>query len=172
MRSLKKEIHLLLGFSLLMISGNTMAQSPFDEKIQSLYRNTVPVIHSDEVLKRKQENENLIILDTRSIREFAVSHIQGAQFIDYDSFSPEDVAALPKDSEIIVYCSIGYRSERIGEKLIGQGYEDVKNLYGGIFAWKNTDHDVINESGSVTDSVHTYNRKWSQWLMKGIKVYE
>ena len=38
---------------------------------------------------------------------------------------------------IIVYCSIGVRSEDIGEKLKELGYTKILNLYGGIFDWKN-----------------------------------
>jgi hypothetical protein len=70
-----------------------------------------------------------------------------------------------------VYCSVGYRSERIGEKLLKLGYTDVVNLYGGIFEWKNQGLDVYNSSNYPTDSVHTYNKSWGKWLVKGIKVY-
>ncbi len=81
------------------------------------------------------------------------------------------VEKLNKDSPIIVYCSVGYRSERVGEKLKSAGFKNVKNLYGGIFQWVNEGHPVVNKKDHWTDSVHTYNKNWSQWLTKGIKVY-
>ncbi len=123
------------------------------------------------ILASKLENENVVILDIRSDEEFGVSHIEGAQLVDYENFDIEDLASIDKEAEIIVYCSVGYRSERVGEKLIDRGYQNVNNLYGGIFQWKNTDYQVVNDNGT-TDSVHTYNRSWSKWLTKGIKVYE
>ena len=73
---------------------------------------------------------------------------------------------------MVVYCSVGYRSERIGEKMQKMGFENVSNLYGGIFDWKNQGNTVINLNQEPTDSVHTYNRNWSQWLYNGIKVYD
>ena len=76
-----------------------------------------------------------------------------------------------KDQEVIVYCSVGYRSERIGEKLQKAGYTNVKNLYGGIFSWKNEGNEVVRDADIPTDSVHTYNKSWGKWLLKGIEVY-
>ena len=35
----------------------------------------------------------------------------------------------------------------------------------------NEGHTVVNQEAQPTDSVHTYNRSWSKWLQKGIKVY-
>ncbi|MEM9337304.1 MAG: rhodanese-like domain-containing protein [Bacteroidota bacterium] len=143
-------------------------QTSYGEKLESLYRHTVPLIDS-EVLKEKTD---VVILDVRSPEEYNVSHIDGAFMIDFDKFKPKDVASLNKNSEVIVYCSVGYRSERLGEKLQKMGFKDVKNLYGGIFEWKNQGHEVVNERDVPTDSVHTYNKAWSKWLEQGIKVYE
>ena len=72
----------------------------------------------------------------------------------------------------LVYCSIGVRSENIGEKLQQLGYTNVYNLYGGIFEYKNEGGTVYNLQNKPTDSVHTYNKKWSKYLTKGNKVYE
>jgi hypothetical protein len=70
-----------------------------------------------------------------------------------------------------VYCSVGYRSERIGEKLQDAGYTHVFNLYGGIFNWKNQDGVVLDASNDTTERVHTYNKSWSRFLKKGEPVY-
>lgn len=156
-------------FLLLIISTFTScAQKTFEEKMESLYRNTVPLIKADE-LKVKKE---VVILDTRQPEEYEVSHLPGAKLVDYDNFKIKDVSGIDKDAEVIVYCSVGYRSERIGEKLQKAGFTNVKNLYGGIFDWKNQGLEVVNKQDQPTDSVHTYNKNWSQWLYKGIKVYK
>ncbi|MEQ9403002.1 MAG: rhodanese-like domain-containing protein [Cyclobacteriaceae bacterium] len=143
-------------------------QKTFDEKMKSLYRETVPLIHAAEL----KEKSNVILLDTRSPKEFEISHLKGAQLINYDDFNKKDMEGIDKGAEVIVYCSVGYRSERIGEKLQKMGYTNVKNLYGGIFDWKNQDLEIVNKNEQPTDSVHTYNKSWSTWLYKGIKVYE
>ncbi|MEQ8924561.1 MAG: rhodanese-like domain-containing protein [Fulvivirga sp.] len=148
------------------------AQEDFNKKVSSLLKNTVPLVTSAELDTLLQKNPNLILLDTRSSKEYEVSKIAAAKFIDYDDFKPEMVRGIPKEEQIVVYCSVGYRSEKIGEKLQELGYNNVLNLYGGIFDWKNTDHTVINEKNQPTDSVHTYNKNWSKYLHKGVKVYD
>ena len=161
-----KQVFLFLITSCIVFSS--CAQKTFDEKMESLYKNTVPLINSAELSEKK----DVILLDVRSPKEFEVSHIEGAIMIDYDNFKKSDVSKIDKDQEVIVYCSVGYRSERLGERLQKMGFENVKNLYGGIFDWKNQGNNIVNENNLETDSVHTYNKAWSQWLYKGIKVYE
>lgn len=153
------------------IPSLTMAQTSFEKKVNSLINGTVPVIHEDE-LNKKLKSDKVVLLDTRSKEEYQVSKISGAEFVDYDNFEPSMVQHIPKDEEIIVYCSVGYRSEKIGEKLKELGFENVLNLHGGIFDWKNKGHQVVNDKSQPTDSVHTYNKSWSKWLYEGVKVYD
>lgn len=148
-----------------------MAQSDYDKMLSSLYKNTVPVITTDELMSLIS-NEDVLILDTRSQEEFDVSHLKDAKFIDYKNFDIDQLDLALKKKKIVVYCSVGYRSERIGEKLLEAGYPEVFNLYGGIFNWVNEGNQVFANSDVPTDSVHAYNRLWGKWLKKGIKVYE
>ena len=161
-------IHLSL-FACLLVPFGSCAQKSFDEQMKRMYRGTVPLIMSEDVPQHL--GDSVILLDVRTPVEFETSHLPGATFIDYDSFRKSDVKDLPKDAHVIVYCAVGYRSERIGEKLQKMGFSNVDNLYGGIFDWKYKDYEVINKNGVPTDSVHTYNADWSKWLRKGIKVY-
>ena len=78
---------------------------------------------------------------------------------------------ISKDATIIVYCSVGYRSEKITKKLNKMGYKNVSNLYGGIFEWVNQGHKVYDDKNNNTLKVHTYNKRWSKWLRRGVKIY-
>lgn len=162
---------LVTSFLITLTAFTVSAQTDFDKKLKSLYKNTVPVIRVEELMTEIKGDGGLILLDTRGPKEFQVSHLPNALFLDYDNFNSKKVEQLDRNKTIIVYCSVGYRSERIGEKLLKMGFKDVKNLYGGIFDWVNKGNTVVNQSGLVTDSVHTYNRDWSKWLKKGVKVY-
>ncbi len=153
-----------------MVPG--FAQTDFDKMLDSMYKKSVPLIAPEALQELLAGQEKMVVLDIRSEKEFVVSHIKGAELIDYDSFSKKKVKHLDKNTKVIVYCSVGYRSERIGEKLQAMGFSDVNNLYGGIFQWKNEDFEVVDPKGINTDYVHTYNEKWSKWLKNGIKVYE
>ena len=139
--------------------------------MESLYSHTVPLIDSKDLTKEITQGKSTVLLDTRSGAEYKVSHIDGAKKIEFDDFEIKDVEGIPKKSSLVVYCSVGYRSEKIGEQLLELGYTDVRNLYGGIFQWKNEGFKIVNENKMETDSVHTYDESWSVWLENGIKVY-
>ncbi len=115
-------------------------------------------------------NENHILLDAREENEFLVSHIPGARHIGYNEFKKGSLPDADKNQMIILYCSVGYRSEKIGEKLKEAGYTNVWNLYGGIFEWVNRGGELINESGK-TNLIHPYSKIWGVWLKKGKKAY-
>jgi len=157
-------------FSLLFV--RRCSGQDFHSMLKGLYRYTVPQVKADTLSSwLGHDGRPLVLLDTRAPKEYAVSHLPGAQLVNYDKFKPRDVQHIPKDATVVVYCSVGYRSERIGEKLQKMGFTEVYNLYGGIFDWKNNGHQVMNPAQAATDSVHTYNKAWSKWLQNGVKVY-
>lgn len=117
---------------------------------------------------------NAILLDAREEKEYQVSHLKDAICVGYDNFNlKKTINKLPKDknAKIVVYCSLGIRSETVAYKLIKAGYTNVYNLYGGIFEWKNANFKVIDTLGKPTENIHTFNKEWSKWLKKGKKVY-
>jgi len=129
----------------------------------------VPYISPKELLNTQKE---VLILDTRKKEEFLVSHIPNAVWADEDVNKKAFAKAHPNKSQpIVVYCSVGVRSENFGKTLLDLGYTNVKNVYGSIFAWKDAGYEVINSKGKSTDSVHVYSKEWSKYLKTGIKVY-
>jgi len=114
-----------------------------------------------------------ILLDAREISEFNVSHLKNGIHVGYDHFDISTVTEkiTDKSSKIVVYCSLGIRSEDVAEQLKNAGYTNVYNLFGGIFEWKNNDFSVYSDEGE-TEEVHAFSKEWSQWLLKGIKIYD
>ena len=106
---------------------------------------------------------NIHLIDSRSSKEYNVSHISNSVLItDYET--PDiTLQNWSKNDTIIVYCSIGYRSEVCAEKLKSQGYKNVFNLYGGIFSWANHKLPMVNNNRKTTE-VHGFNTSWSFWL--------
>lgn len=158
----------LFGFVLFIFqeSKDDMKKKAYYALINSLINHSV-----DEVKTNELTLANLIWLDARAKAEFDVSRIEGAQFVGYDDFKIESVDGIDKDAEIIVYCSIGYRSEKVAEKLEAAGYTNVKNLYGGIFDWHNSGKSVVDSSGNETNKVHGFGRTWGIWLNDAETVY-
>lgn len=137
--------------------------------LEGMYKHTVPTVSCSEL--KKEQNE-VVLLDTRAKREYEVSHLPEARWVGYEEFDLKKVENLPKDTPIVVYCTVGVRSERVGEKLKAAGYKNVRNLYGSIFEWVNQDNPVVDNQGKPTQKVHAYSRTWGVWLNKGEKVYE
>ena len=138
----------------------------FSNMLQGLLTHSVPEVLPSEI----QNMDQVVFLDAREKTEFATSHIKNALWVGYDNFKKKNVEEVPKDKQIVVYCTVGYRSEKIAEKLNKMGYTNVSNLYGGIFEWYHNDRKVFNENAE-TKKIHTYDKEWSQWLQKGEKVY-
>ncbi len=164
----KQLLYLLASLGALPACG----QQTLEKKLEMLYKNSVPLIQPAQLQQWARDDATLVILDTRSLSEYQVSHITDARFVNYDTFDDNMVSDLPKSSKVVVYCSVGYRSERVGERMKALGFEQVYNLYGGIFQWKNQGYTVVNRENQPTDSVHAYNKLWGKWLKKGIKVYD
>jgi rhodanese-related sulfurtransferase len=144
----------------------------YRQMLRTLYRETVPTIQAAalaDILRTKPQQ--LILLDTRTPAEYRVSHLQGARFVDFDTYEQADFAGISRQRTVIVYCSVGYRSERVGERLKALGFRDVRNLYGGIFQWVNEGRPVYNASGP-TRQIHPYSALWSTWLRQGEPVYK
>lgn len=135
--------------------------------LKGLLSHSVPELTASEAA---DNHDTALFLDAREAHEYAVSHIKNARFVGYDKFELDGVSDIPKTQEIIVYCSVGYRSEKVSEQLLTAGYQDVANLYGGIFEWKNSGYPVY-ESETETENVHAFDRVWGLWLHKGNKVY-
>ena len=117
----------------------------------------------------KKIKDQVILLDTREKEEFEISHIPGAIWVGYDNFKMKNLKGIDKDAEIVTYCSVGYRSERIGEKLQKAGFNNVCNLEGSIFKWVNEGNIVEDKDGNKTESVHGFDKDWGKWV-KGAKV--
>ena len=161
---------LYILFFLFVISTN--AQKSLDVLLKVNNNESIPYISISE-LRNLQLKDSVVILDAREMKEFEVSHIASAIYVGYDHFSSEEITPniQDKNTSIVVYCSLGIRSEDIGEKLKKQGYTNVKNLYGGIFEWKNGDLPIIDSEGKDTENVHVYSKFWGKWLENGKKVY-
>ena len=165
--------NLLLILSII-ISTITLAQGQrqsYHEMLKTYYKNTVKTIQPAELYKKILKGEKIIILDTREEKEFSISRIKGAINVGYDKFDIKSADTFDRNTTVIVYCTIGARSENIGEKLQKEGFKKVYNLYGGLIYWKNQGYPVVDSSGKTTQNIHVYSKEWGKWLKKGTAKY-
>ncbi len=153
--------------SLLSLEVRSFAQSPeYKHMLDTLLKHTVKEISPKQAIAKKKA----IYLDARKLDEYNVSHIANAIRVGYSDFALNKVPVINRKKPIIVYCSVGYRSEKISEKLLAAGYKNVQNLYGGIFEWVNEGYPLEDSVGN-TLNVHAYNKEWGKWLQAGNRKY-
>ncbi len=149
---MKYIIYSIILFTFVFANG----QTALDSLLQKENKESIPYITVAELVQK----ENIVLLDSREKIEYETSHIKNAVCVGYDKFKLKKIKKLlPKDKTkpIVVYCSLGIRSEDVAEKLKEAGYTNVYNLYGGIFEWKNQNQTVIDTNGQTTENVHTFN---------------
>lgn len=156
------------GFLAITVQGQNIQDKAYASRLKFLLSHNVTEI---SVKNAAALHGKAVFLDSRAKKEYTISHIKGAKWIGYDEFNANSLKGISKDKTIIVYCSVGYRSEKITKKLNKLGYKNVSNLYGGIFEWVNQGQKVYNNQNASTLKVHTYNKAWSKWLKRGVKIY-
>ncbi|NLZ83438.1 MAG: rhodanese-like domain-containing protein [Clostridiales bacterium] len=86
-----------------------------------------------EMIDSQQE---LTILDVRTLEEYEEGRISGAQLLPNEEISEETAIEMFPDKEevLLIYCRSGNRSKQAAEKLVGYGYTNVYE-FGGIITW-------------------------------------
>jgi rhodanese-related sulfurtransferase len=141
---------------------------PVSEQIEGalkkMLNGSVPAISTNMLDVSITNESDWVILDSRELAEFEISHLTNAKWVGYSDFSGSRVDGIPKDANVVVYCSIGVRSENIAGKLLASGFSNVWNLYGGIFAWANEQRHLVKQNQKPTIDVHGYDKNWGQLL--------
>jgi adenylyltransferase/sulfurtransferase len=92
-----------------------------------------------ELAERLRRGEDLLLLDVREPEEHAKASIPGARLLPLRELE----ARLPelagfRSRPVVVHCHHGGRSARACRVLLRHGFEQVRNLAGGIDAWSLT----------------------------------
>ena len=110
-----------------------------------------------------------VLLDVRTPEEWDVSHLPGARRIEPGTSADKAAAGLPKETPIVTYCAVGYRSGDMAERLRAAGFTNVRNLEGSIFQWANEHRPLVRENTSVS-WVHPYNSFWGHLLEDDVRA--
>ena len=164
----RKILICLSVLAVVIVSIAQVQKTSFNRMLKLMLSSSTPTI---DVPQAALGASTYIFLDARERKEFDVSHIQNARYVGVSEFNMSSVSDLPKNKAIVVYCSIGKRSEDLTLKLKKAGFTNVRNLYGGIFEWVNQGHKVYDINNKTTTNVHAYNKFWGKWLERGTKVY-
>lgn len=93
-------------------------------------------LNPEEVKKfiNQKKNNEYQLLDVRQPKEYEIEHIPGTLLIPLPDLA-QRIEELDKHKPTIVYCALGGRSRAASQHLLGNGFQEIYNLDGGIKAW-------------------------------------
>ena len=102
-------------------------------------------VSPQELLSMYENNEDVVVLDTRNEYETRVGLFENAVDLQLDTFRdfPKAIEQLPeeyKEKQIVMYCTGGIRCEKASAVMLKAGFTDVKQLEGGVL-------DYFKETG-------------------------
>jgi rhodanese-related sulfurtransferase len=93
-----------------------------------------------------QVESDSYLLDVREPDEWAAGHAPGAHHVPMMEV-PARLAEVPADAEVVIVCRSGGRSGQVVSYLMGHGYDNVRNLDGGMQSWAAAGRDMVSENG-------------------------
>lgn len=127
----KLQIALILALALLFSSPSSAEAR--GEKAEGSIEN-ISVKDAEKLIKSK--GSGIVIVDVRTPGEFKQGHIAGAENMDLFGTKFEDqVARLPRDKPVLLYCRTGNRSAGAADLLKEAGLK-VLHMNEGIQGWE------------------------------------
>ena len=111
-------------------------------------------ISPGEVVNKVRSNENVVLLDVRTLEEYEDVHLKDALLLPVQELSQETLTSIGlgedmKEKEIILYCRSGARSQTAYNIMESLGYTNIKSVAGGMIHWEE-DNYPLTESGPYT----------------------
>jgi rhodanese-related sulfurtransferase len=96
------------------------------------YKQLKPVLFREEM----QKANNPVLVDVREFFEYKKSRIRNAVNIPSSGNVEYSIDTIAKNSNLFIYCTSGFRSNKIARLFAEKGFVNVFSLEGGITAWK------------------------------------
>jgi len=93
-----------------------------------------------------QVDDGAYLLDVREPDEWEAGHAPGAHHLPMMEI-PARLAEVPADAEVVVVCRSGGRSGQVTSYLMGNGWDNVRNLDGGMQSWAAAGREIVSENG-------------------------
>ena len=101
----------------------------------------MPSIAADEVAA------DAYLLDVREPEEWTAGHAPDAHHVPMMEV-PARLAEVPQDADVVVVCRMGGRSAQVTAYLVNQGWDNVRNLDGGMEDWAARGRPLVSEDGT------------------------
>jgi rhodanese-related sulfurtransferase len=104
-------------------------------------RHPVPSVTADEI------PADAYLLDVREPDEWTAGHAPDAHHLPMMDV-PTRLAEVPADTGVVVVCRMGARSAQVTAYLVNQGWDNVRNLKGGMEEWVAAGRPMVSEDGN------------------------
>jgi len=113
----------------------------------SMHQQEAPTVSVQEISKKMESGQRVVILDVRTPQEFAgeTGHLEGAIPLPVQDLTMrlDELKPFEKDT-IVVYCRTDNRSRSAASILVENGFTAVR-MKGGITAWRAAELPVVHE---------------------------
>lgn len=136
----------------------------------------VPLVSTDTLAAWLAGPAAPLLLDARTADEYAVSHLPGAVRVEPDAPADRLAARLATlrgtdaARPVVVYCSVGWRSAGVADRLRQAGAGDVRNLDGSVFRWALEGRPLVGPDGRPVRRVHPFDAVWGQLLRPDLRA--
>lgn len=94
-----------------------------------------PVVSAAQLKAELASREPPLVLDVRTVDEFAQSHLKGARHVPVDGLRTS-LGSLPRGRRLLVHCRSGFRAHLAVRILLQEGFENVANVTGGYLSMR------------------------------------
>lgn len=105
-----------------------------------MFRSHIPSVTAPEV------PADAYLLDVREPDEWAAGHAPGARHLPMIEV-PARLAEIPTEGEVVVVCRSGGRSGQVVAYLMQNGWDNVRNLAGGMQDWAAAGRPITSTGG-------------------------
>ena len=112
-------------------------------------------IYPGDLVTKIKNNEDVILLDVRTLEEYEEIHLENALLLPVQELSQQTLTEIglgesAKDKEIVLYCRSGNRSQTAYNIMESLGYTNIKSVAGGMIHWEEDEYP-FTESGEYRE---------------------
>jgi len=123
-----------------------MQHSPRFLQVVNDAKSRVKETSVDEVKKKLDRGEKLMLVDVREESEFAKDHLPGAIHLGKGVIERDIEARVPDlNAALVLYCGGGFRSALAADNLQKMGYTNVISMDGGVRGWREKNYPMTRE---------------------------
>lgn len=130
----------------------------FQQLVQEA-RDMAAEVSVDDVKKKIEDREGIVLVDVRENEEYRSGHLEGALSLPRGFLELKVESTLrDKDMPIVTYCLSGVRSLLAARALKEMGYKNVSSMSGGYTAWKTAGYKWVQDRQFTPEQVERYSR--------------